>query len=287
MEDSCIYVSSRGLMKSCTIKNKIYASSDDHLEIEEFIKIKKNDTVYVNNSAIHNFFLTIFPKITEPFILVSGDSDILMYPNDYIDNPKIIHWFCQNLMMSHPKMTHMPIGLDYHTIANVNTMHPWGIGCNPIDQELILKNVNILPLEERLCYCYINFHLPYWGINTRGDRQECLENIDKNICYFQKDYLTRKSVWIQQSRFIFVVCPYGGGHDTHRLWESLILGNIPIIKSSGLDPLFENLNVCIVKSWSDINIKYLTNYLRSMKSCNNNKLYLSYWYNLINSYKVL
>jgi len=287
MEDSCTYVSSRGLMKSCSIKNKIYASSDDHLELEEFIKIKKNDVVYVNNSAIETFFLTIFPQIKEPFILVSGDSDICMYPNSYIDDPKIIHWFCQNLLQSHVKMTCLPIGLDYHTIANVNTMHPWGNGCKPIDQELLLKNVSIVPLEKRLFGCYINFHLPHWGINTRGDRQECLESIDKNICYFQNDYLNRTTVWLEQSKFVFVLCPYGGGHDTHRLWESLILGNIPIIKSSGLDPLFENLNVCIVKSWSDVNIDFLTNYIRSIKPRSNDKLYLHYWINLINSYKVL
>ena len=79
------------------------------------------------------------------------------------------------------------------------------------------------------------------------------------------------------SRFVFVLCPYGGGLDTHRLWEALILGCIPIIKSSGLDPLFEDLNVCIVKSWSDVNLTRLLQHVETMKPTNKNKLTLNYW----------
>ena len=75
------------------------------------------------------------------------------------------------------------------------------------------------------------------------------------------------------------------GLDTHRLWEALILGCIPIIKSSGLDALFEDLNVCIVSSWNDVNAKFLVKFLKTMKSRNKKKLTLEYWMEKIQSYK--
>ena len=88
------------------------------------------------------------------------------------------------------------------------------------------------------------------------------------------------------SIFKFVICPYGGGLDTHRLWEALVLGCIPIIKTSGLDPLFEDLNVCIVKSWDELTQEFLTEFLKNMKPRNQKKLTLEFWMEQIKSHKV-
>jgi hypothetical protein len=51
----------------------------------------------------------------------------------------------------------------------------------------------------------------------------------------------------------FVVCPPGVGRDTHRVYETLFFGGIPIIKTSFLDPMYEKLGGCwIVKDWSEV-----------------------------------
>jgi len=51
----------------------------------------------------------------------------------------------------------------------------------------------------------------------------------------------------------FVVCPPGVGVDTHRVYETLFFGGIPIIKSSFLDPMYEKLGGCwIVKDWAEV-----------------------------------
>lgn len=280
MEDECEYVSSRGVLKSCNVRNIVFASSDTHLEVGQFLSTKKNDLVYVNNSALAGFFKDVFPLIQSRFILVTGDSDVSVSVRDfeqYIDDPKLIHWYSQNLIHSHPKVSHLPIGLDYHTNTNEREMHPWGIGSKPVMQERLLKSVIQKPLTERYFACYVNFHFSEWGINQRGDRQECLSQVSKELCYFEPHYIQRKATWDNMSRFVFVLCPHGGGLDTHRLWEALILGCIPIIKSSGLDPLFEDLNVCIVKSWSDVNITRLVEHVQTMKPTNKKKLTLNYW----------
>ena len=291
MEDKCYYVSSRGILKSCDIYNRKIGSSDPNLDLDVYLNIQENDIVYVCNSAIENFFKNIFPLIKHKFILVSGDSDVSMpfegY-NEYLESEKLVVWFSQNLTANHPKLKHLPIGLDYHTLSKLNEMHPWGNGMLPVEQDNLLENISkkTAPLELRLFGCYINFHFPYWGINQRGDRQECLAKVPKELCYFEPEYSNRVSTWEKMSIFKFVICPYGGGLDTHRLWEALVLGCIPIIKTSGLDPLFEDLNVCIVKSWDELTQEFLTEFLKNMKPRNQKKLTLEFWMEQIKSHKV-
>jgi len=289
MEHECSIVSSRGLLKSCNIYNTIINSSDVRLEKEQYLAIQKNDIVYVNSSALENFFHNIYPFIKEPFILVSGDSDVSVINLYNINDSKIIHWYAQNLLTQHPKATIIPIGLDYHTISKPNMLHPWGMGCIPIEQEKMLCNIKnkANPLCERYFACYSNFHHSIWGIGERGDRKEAISLIDKKIVYFEPSFVTREMSWDIQSKFIFVLSPKGGGYDCHRTWEALCLGCIPIVKTSPLDPLYDNLPVCIVESWSDVNETFLTNYLTSIqnKTFHYEKLLLEYWVNLIKGSK--
>jgi hypothetical protein len=68
------------------------------------------------------------------------------------------------------------------------------------------------------------------------------ETIQKRIDYY---------ILLKQSKF--VICPPGAGVDTHRVYESLIFGAIPIIKTSFLDPMYKKLGGCwIVNDWSDV-----------------------------------
>lgn len=50
----------------------------------------------------------------------------------------------------------------------------------------------------------------------------------------------------------FVLCPRGNGRDTHRLWETLYLGSIPIVKNGELPgQLLRDFPVWIVNEWSE------------------------------------
>ena len=293
MENECKYVSSRGLFKSTDIHNRVAASSRRDLEIEEFKKTERGSVLYVCNSAIRTFVLETLPFITDRFVLVSGDSDDAMpcgpLSTDeftaFIADKRLQHWFCQNLLISHPKMTHLPIGLDYHTISKVGEQHPWGIGALPVDQEreLELCIQEAPPLALRYPLCYSNFHHATWGIGDRGDRKEVVASVPKDIVFYDPYYTTRAIAWNRQSQIVYVLSPMGGGYDCHRTWEALCLGCIPIVKSSGLDPLFADLPVLIVKKWSDVTRELLDSTLRSFSTrrFTMDKLLLSYWTSLI------
>ena len=54
-------------------------------------------------------------------------------------------------------------------------------------------------------------------------------------------------------RSSFTVCPEGNGVDTHRLWETLYMGGVPIVTPNPLmDSLYAQLPVLVIKKWSDL-----------------------------------
>ena len=83
----------------------------------------------------------------------------------------------------------------------------------------------------------------------------------------------------------FVLCPEGNGVDTHRLWETLYMGGIPIIKASPyMDTLVKDLPVLVVSEWKQIlDTDFLEQaYFRiNNGSFNYDKLFWPYWLRLI------
>jgi hypothetical protein len=61
----------------------------------------------------------------------------------------------------------------------------------------------------------------------------------------------------QMAQHKFVLCPRGNGVDTHRLWEALHLGCIPIVKRDPRLRAFERLPILWVDDWSQVNIARL------------------------------
>ncbi len=79
----------------------------------------------------------------------------------------------------------------------------------------------------------------------------------------------------------FVLSPRGNGLDAHRTWEALMVGAIPICRSSALNPLYEQLPVLIVRDWSDVTPQllqsFLVNYTIRKPLYRYEKLFADYW----------
>ena len=303
-ESFCKYVCSRGILKSCDIFSARPISSIRQLIGYDFSKCKEAhgseahggeahgiQTLYICSSALPQFINVLFPIFPYKIILVTGDCDETCWTDlfdsyeafkKFIDNDKIIHWFSQNCIMSHKKLTRIPIGLDYHTMTNGPTK--WGPALKPVDQETILNNIQRVPFWERTYKCYSNFH--FFTTTKYGyDRVDAIKEIPSKLVYYEPTHIIRETSWTKQSKYAFVISPHGGGLDCHRLWEALVLGCIPIVKASGIDALYADLPVLIVKNWSDVTKKMLRETIANFKTkaFNYDKLLLSYWMNLIRS----
>jgi hypothetical protein len=297
MENECKYVCSRGILKSCDIFSARPISSIKQLIEYDFSKCMRgqNDnvpqTVYICSSALWHFVNVLLPVFPYKIVLVTGDCDETCWTDlfanyeafvKFIENDKIIHWFSQNCIVDHKKITRIPIGLDYHTMSNGPTK--WGPKLNPIEQETILNNIQRVPFWERTYKCYSNFH--FFTTTKYGyDRVDAIKEIPSKLVYYEPTHVIRETSWTNQSKYAFVISPHGGGFDCHRLWEALALGCIAIVKTSGIDRLYDDLPVLIVKEWSDINKKMLRATMDRFKTrkFNYDKLLLSYWMNEIKS----
>ncbi len=280
-ETKCIYVSSRGILKSCDIRSSKPISSIKTLKKYNFENIKDNCTIYVCTSAIPDF-VKMLNKINAKFILVSGDADescpddILNETEfiDFIENGKIIAWYAQNCIKNHPKLFKIPIGLDYHSKIS-------GMTLNPIQNEQMMIEIKnkSKPFYERDIKCYSNFHFSIDNAKYGYDRRDAINEIPKELMFYEPTRINRQMSFENQIKYAFVISPHGNGLDCHRTWEALCIGCIPIVKTSPIDELFEDLPVLIVKNWSDININLLTNTINEFKNkkFNYDKLLLKFW----------
>ena len=194
-----------------------------------------------------------------------------------LNSSNLVHWYSQNVSKTdNSRLTGYPIGIDYHTTANTQ---------EPIDQEndlLQIKNT-AKPFYERDIKVYCNFLQSIRGKYGEKDRKDALEQIPKDLLIIEDQTIPRNDTWKRMSENAFVASPHGNGLDCHRTWEAIILGCIPIVKKSGLDPMYEGLPVLIVNDWSDITQELLDNYKPDYSGIN--KIKLEYWINLFNMYK--
>jgi hypothetical protein len=291
-EKNCMFVSSRGILHACDIKSDIPVTSIHQLYHYDWTNLREGCTVYICNSAIPAFSV-IIDQLPCRIILVSGDADeccpMELFSTEiefqqFIENERIIHWFSQNLIISHYKMTKIPIGLDYHTLTISDV---WGNSISPFEQEKQLLNIknHSLSFYERKKKIYSNFHF-FLHTKFAQDRKDAITQIPKDLIDYEPTRVERYESWKNQSEYAFIASPHGNRLDCHRTWEALCLGCIVIVKTSPLNDLYEELPVLIVGEWSDICENLLLETMESFKNKNFNyaKLTLKYWMNKIQSY---
>lgn len=76
--------------------------------------IESENVVFVQSSEIGHFVGSILPKIKNPFVLIThnGDLNIDKRFSALANHDRLIHWFAQNALFRHPKVTALPIGLE-------------------------------------------------------------------------------------------------------------------------------------------------------------------------------
>jgi len=286
-ELSCKYVSSHGILKSCSLAIRNFKEPNVIFNISH---LKKGNSLYLDSTLIKIFYKSYWQYVKEPIVLVSGNQDINFTDinefKELLEEEKLIKWYSQNMCLDHEKCIRIPIGLDYHTLySHLGMNHPWSIGMLPSIQEAIIDDIRTRgrPISERRAAAFCNWQF----FLDRGDRREVLQKVDMNALYMVPNYQGRNESWMNQMEFAFVCSPSGGGLDCHRTWEALILGCVPIVKSSGMDSLFDGLPVWIVKDWSEVTLENCVKKKEEYSGAYSlEKLDLSYWVSLIRAGQV-
>ena len=290
MESITCFTSSRGLIKACSARNNTPTSSSDHINPKILNSHKQDGTIYICTDALLNFSHNFVDQIQNPYVLVTGDSDtpitnpLIQHESirKILNDPKLINWYAQNMVADHPKLHQIPIGMDYHTMWE--RPGTWGLSQqSPFAQERALINTlaNAPAFADRYFAGYCNWHFAI----DRGDRQQCLEKIEKSICLIEKNHLPRISSWQRQAECMFVISPEGAGIDCHRTWEAILLGCVPVLKKSPFTKLLEQLPVVLLDDWSEFNAANMIQHVDRLnkQKFNFSSVFLQFWDRKINS----
>ena len=215
-------------------------------------EVKEGDVVFVKTDFLYNgqFCKDYFPKIKHPFILVSGVSSYQVGSNgnsDYLElleSKKVIKWFCTNPpIFKSEKVVPIPIGLEEYE--------------RPGGNQLILKMFNDREFsKDKIEKAYLPYHTI--GNNpARAKSIEYLKTLDFVEVETEKlgflDYLNK------MSKYKYTICLEGAGWDTHRNYESILVGSIPIMKDSVIKEVYKNNNLpsIFIEEWENLNFETL------------------------------
>ena len=228
-------------------------------------------TLFVKTDFLSEFCEKIAPHIRVPYILITHNSDDSA-PGPHtalLDDDNLIAWFTLNYDgYAHSKLHPLPIGLANFCWAHGN-IHTFK------------KTYEALPPKEHLAYMNFTiqtFYAERWPVfRIFSNVPFCYRTIKKPFGGYLVDLAASE----------FSISPRGFGLDTHRLWESLYLHTIPIVRTSSLDSLYEGLEVLIIDKWEIVNEAFLKQKKIefSQKTFRRDKLEMDYWIKLINSYK--
>jgi hypothetical protein len=243
----------------------------------DFVKFRTYQYI-VSNCGWRNDTDVVFLENTP--VLVTGHSDYTISKRelDIIQLSNIKAWFCQNRDIQHPKVIAFPLGITNKDEPNSEIHRIIG------NTDRILK-VSKTPKEIK--------NLVYLNISVKNFPEERQKIVD---LYSDKSWVTVGKGEVSEEghrKFLediyshkFCFAPRGNGYDSHRLWESLYLRTIPIVKKCVAMEQFTDLPILFVDDWENITEEFLNEQYEIImnKDWNLDKLDIKYWYNQILEY---
>ena len=230
--------------------------------------IKDGSTVYCWSSMLVGLFEYLKTTQIKDIVLLSGDNDHSVNPNGCVTSfpaenyitayipcvPKNIRkWYAQNAEVSNNFMVPLPIGLS----------PPWVDG-RVYDSSGIKQNQI---KTDRTELVYLNF-----GITTNPIQRAEIQNIISETISNTNTFGDIEQYYKDLQRFKYVICPPGNGKDSHRVWESIYLGAIPIVESSEMNRYFAKFfPILVVDRWCDITPEFLLQKYDTIQSKFRNK----------------
>lgn len=198
-------------------------------------------------------------------VLITGESDDPVGRQDFDQRPpQIAEWFSTNAC--DPRVDAIPLGLG-------NSYCP--VTAKAADIAAVLEQC---PAHER--WLYVNFR-PETNPSERGPLLDHFLRLGQT-----GDWLTVRRGDLKPTECLsemaghrFVLCPPGNGIDTHRMWEALYMGTIPVVQRHPALEAFADLPILFVDDLSIPDQRSLEREFARLTSgaWNLDKLFLPWW----------
>jgi hypothetical protein len=205
-------------------------------------------------------------------VLIAGNSDFDFQAKNDLPFENFQHFFLQNSFISDGMKVHtLPIGVE-----NLR------IGINGLPKYLSSSSF----VGEKMSKVLVGPFSP-----TNIERSELINfaATDKQTFEIISNYISPKEYARISTGFNFIACPRGNGVDTHRFWEALYRGLIPIVKTSEWSRGLENLGLGFiqVKDWSETKRSIETfKEKSSVVATSDSALWFSWWKERIQNLKL-
>jgi hypothetical protein len=244
-------------------------TSDKYLSLcNSDIKYIKTDTLYLDTPIMWRGNIHLHENSR---IWISGHSDygITSYIYNKYKNCNEV-WFAINKECSSPNLFAIPLG-----ITN---------DCDDSPIHRIYGNTNIMLEVMSMEKKYTNLVYMNFSINTFPVERQFIWDLFKDASYVTignaVPTIEGRRVFLEEIRnHKFVLCPRGNGIDTHRLWETLYMGSIPIVRRECALEEFTDLPIVWINDWKEVTEDFLNSeYDRIINTTwNMEKLKFSYW----------
>ena len=245
------------------------------------------DVTYKPGMVLDRDGVSVFIKTDyAPDFLASGHGGkrcvMVTHESDYVVNdqmaslmpPNVLRWFGVNIIANHPRCESIPLGIGspWYEHGNAQAVadapgkinaRRWGYARFAID-----TNIN----ERSLCH----------RVAANASWVTCqtyMSHTDKPLPF--TEYLA------ELSEHMFVLCPCGNGPDTHRIWETLYCGRIPIVLTHPALLPFWHYRILFLECWQHLEICCVVANLMLMakRALSMDGLKASYWKKRFNQAK--
>ncbi len=243
-------------------------------------------------------YIKLLTQLDKPYTLITVSNDdhcvpYYSYPSDMethdnrnnvdmmLKNPNLLVWYSKNPCIIHYKIKPLPLGpkwqwktTRFHGESKCELFKTFTTHC--LSPEADFNNVE---LKKKLLY--FNFTTATTGKPLYTPHKNLRQNIKNDLqgIFAWNESKPFEAYLNEIKEYKFCLAPPGRGIDTHRCWEALMVGTIPIVQSSAINDLYIDLPVLILHNWSKITEDYLNTEYENIrkKKYNFSKLYTFYW----------
>ena len=218
------------------------ASFTGQIKVGEIDKIRQASVVFVNADFMSEFTEAHGRKCS-PRVIILGNSDRDWTSFDYKLPRTVKRVFLQNSLIPNDKrFVCIPIGIENLELGRNGLPHLFGTS-----------------YQNRLKHQFTM--LGPFG-STHPSRQEILAtdySPFSSIKVFRNRMSSIETAW-RSSQHAFIAAPRGNGKDTHRVWEALYRGSLPVVEDDVWADNMEDIGVPLVRTsgWTGTNLEEAT-----------------------------
>ena len=227
------------------------------------LDLKENDLIFCNTDVVKNLFKLLEKiKNLKNIKIITNQTDTLIDKALYDLKPACVkYWYSINVGYVANDLIPIPLGLSNNYSPKnilVDDVHFTGLNNNSENYMYLnfAKNTNYMERSD----IYNNYKNKEWVV---------VNNPDLKITDYQSSI----------EKYRFIMCPWGNGIDTHRVWETLYSGNIPVTKEHHTFSKSLDLPILFIRDYDHIALEELITFYDKNKS--NEKMYekldISYW----------